>query len=330
MAQHLKVDIHCLRFPLAKPMHTVFGAVTSRPALILRIEDHEGAEGWGEIWCNFPQPGADYRARLAEAVIPGALSGVDISRPGTAFTTIRARLHHLALQAGEPGPADQIASGLDIALHDLAARREGVALATFLGGAPRALPAYASGIDSRLGLEMVAAARNAGFRAFKMRVGFRGLDTAAAVGDVAQTLGDGERLMIDANQAWECEEATGILASLSGLPLRWVEEPLPVDAPSSDWKRVAGASSFPIAGGENMRSEGEFDTAIAGDVFDVIQPDICKWGGLSKCAAIARSVIGTGKTYCPHYLGGGVGTSLVGGRRRRSPRSRRQRKRSPG
>ncbi len=56
-----------------------------------------------------------------------------------------------------------------------------------------------------------------------------------------------------------------------------------------------------------MRSQGAFDAAIGGDVFGVIRPDICKWGGLSKCAEIARAAIAAGKTYCPHYLGGGVG-----------------------
>ena len=57
----LKVDIHCFRYPLDVQMQTVFGPVASRPALILRVEDDDGAEGWGEIWCNFPQPRAEYR-----------------------------------------------------------------------------------------------------------------------------------------------------------------------------------------------------------------------------------------------------------------------------
>ena len=51
----------------------------------------------------------------------------------------------------------------------------------------------------------------------------------------------------------------------------------------------------------------EFDAAIAGSVFGVIQPDICKWGGLSVCAPLARRIIASGKRYCPHFLGGGVG-----------------------
>lgn len=303
----IKIDIYCFRYPLAVAMQTVFGPVQSRPALILRVEDDEGGEGWGEIWCNFPQPGAEYRARLAEAVIPGVMSGLDLTDVSSVFTTLRERMHRLSLQAGEPGPADQIASGLDIALHDLAARRAGVPLATFLGGGPRRLRPYASGIDSRLGPEMVSAARSAGYRAFKLRVGFGGLDPADAVGNVAEGLRTGELLMVDANQAWDRDTAVDVVRALASQPLRWLEEPLPVDSDDESWAAVSAAASAPLAGGENMRSKADFDAAITGDVFGVIQPDICKWGGLSLCAPVAHAVISRGKTYCPHYLGGGVG-----------------------
>ena len=41
---------------------------------IVRAEDSDGARGWGEVWCNFPNSGAEYRARLfADIVAPRAL-----------------------------------------------------------------------------------------------------------------------------------------------------------------------------------------------------------------------------------------------------------------
>lgn len=43
------------------------------------------------------------------------------------------------------------------------------------------------------------------------------------------------------------------------------------------------------------------------DVLGVIQPDIAKWGGLSISADLARDILKAGKTFCPHYLGGGIG-----------------------
>ena len=307
MAAIARVSLHCFRHRLERPMRTVFGLVESRPALAVRIEDAEGAEGFGEIWCNFPQPGAEYRARLAAAVLPAALAGIDCDEPQNTWSAVRQRLHRLALQAGEPGPADQIASGVDIALHDLAARRRGVPLAVHLGGARRPLPVYASGIDSREAEAMLAEARAAGYRAFKLRVGFGPESDLATATAAAADLGGGETLMVDANQAWDADAAAAMAARYASLPLAWIEEPIAVDRPSEEWRRVKAAAAAPIAGGENMRDEAAFDEAIAGDVFGVIQPDICKWGGFSACLPIARRAIAAGKRYCPHYLGGGIG-----------------------
>ena len=39
----------------------------------------------------------------------------------------------------------------------------------------------------------------------------------------------------------------------------------------------------------------------------MIQPDLCKWGGISGVLPIAQKIITAGKRYCPHYLGGGIG-----------------------
>jgi D-galactarolactone cycloisomerase len=302
-----RVEILCFRHPLRQPLRTVFGVVESRPALILRIEDSDGAEGFGEIWCNFPQPGAEYRARLAASVLPGALRGVSSADPFAAWETVRERLHRLALQAGEPGPADQIASGVDIALHDLAARKAGVPLAVWLGGARRTLPVYASGIDSREAPGMMATARAQGYRAFKLRVGFGRASDEAAISEAAMALETGEALMLDANQAWHVDEACRMASAFASFPLMWLEEPIAADRPEAEWRRVAAASAAPLAGGENLRSATDFNVAITGSSLGVIQPDICKWGGLSACLDIARKTLAAGKRYCPHYLGGGVG-----------------------
>ncbi|MGL4240227.1 MAG: mandelate racemase/muconate lactonizing enzyme family protein, partial [Beijerinckiaceae bacterium] len=250
-----RVEISCFRHPLRQPLKTVFGVVESRPALLLRVEDSDGVEGFGEIWCNFPQPGAEYRARLAASVLPGALRGVDSADPFSTWIVLRERLHRLALQAGEPGPADQIASGIDIALHDLAARRAGVPLAVWLGGQRRPLPVYASGIDSREAVGMMSAAREGGYRTFKLRVGFGRESDERSVAAAVAALETGERLMVDANQAWDADEACRMAAAFAPLPLMWLEEPIAADRPEAEWRRVAAASVAPLAGGENLRSD---------------------------------------------------------------------------
>ena len=40
----------------------------NRPAVFLRITAKDGAWGWGEVFCNFPQVGAEHRARLVDSM----------------------------------------------------------------------------------------------------------------------------------------------------------------------------------------------------------------------------------------------------------------------
>ncbi len=64
----------------------------------------------------------------------------------------------------------------------------------------------------------------------------------------------------------------------------------------------------PLAAGENIASRVGFKQALGGDVLQVVQPDIAKWGGLTECCSdIARDIVKSGKIFCPHYLGGGIG-----------------------
>ena len=47
------------RCPVEAPVVTSFGAMRERPMVLVRVEDAEGAMGWGEVWCNFPTIGAE-------------------------------------------------------------------------------------------------------------------------------------------------------------------------------------------------------------------------------------------------------------------------------
>ena len=64
-----KAESFVYRAPIKEPVQTSFGTMYDRPAVAIRLEDHEGYVGWGEIWCNFPSVGAEHRARLFDSVI---------------------------------------------------------------------------------------------------------------------------------------------------------------------------------------------------------------------------------------------------------------------
>ncbi|MCJ7830373.1 MAG: hypothetical protein MUP74_03200, partial [Desulfobacterales bacterium] len=63
------IDIYVFRAPIEQPVVTSFGVLRDRPSLLVRLEDGDGAWGWGETWCNFPACGAEHRARLVETVL---------------------------------------------------------------------------------------------------------------------------------------------------------------------------------------------------------------------------------------------------------------------
>jgi len=305
MTRVARLEILHYRHKLARPIQTVMGPMEHRPALLLRIEDDAGAHGWGEIWCNFPPGGDAYRAGLAGRVAATALQAAQGS--GSPFLAMIAALKRLAIQSGEPGPMAQIASGLDIALTDLAARKAGLPLAEHLSGRVRDLPAYASGVSPDLAPVQIERMRRLGYSTFKQRIGFGPEGSIPQARETASALGPAEGLMLDANQAWDPQTARSHAETLARLNPVWLEEPIPADTAAEDWAALSRDVSIPLAAGENVTGQDGFRQMVAGAGLAYLQPDICKWGGLTETTRIARSAEAAGITYCPHFLGGGVG-----------------------
>jgi L-alanine-DL-glutamate epimerase-like enolase superfamily enzyme len=275
--------------------------------LLVEVEDSDGARGWGEVWCNFPAVGAEHRARLLESVFAPMLEGEPLGEPGAWFADLTARTAVLAIQAGEPGPIAHCIAGIDIALWDLAARRAGLPLWKMLGGSDPQVGVYASGLNPDAPEKLAAMRRAEGYTAFKLKVGFGVERDLANLYAMRAELGDSAGLMVDANQAWDLDEATAMAASFAPFGLDWLEEPLRADVPLAEWQRLAGTSPAPLAAGENLAGDAAFDAAIASRAIAVVQPDMAKWGGFSGCLAVAARIREAGLRFCPHYLGGGVG-----------------------
>ena len=299
------IEAFAYRVPISTPIKVAFGTFRDRPFVLLRVVDVDGAEGWGEVWCNWPAVGAEHRARLA-VDIGERLIGRTLESPDQAFELLTSQLEVLVLQTGEVGPIAQVVAGIDIALWDLAARKEGLPLYRRLGAARLdSVPVYATGINPDEPERFAAAHYEQGHRAFKLKTGFGHAIDVRNLTAMRAALGDRAELMCDANQALNLESAVEFCRAVAPLGLGWFEEPLRVDAPATDWRALAAASSTPLAGGENFHG-AQFDAANASDVLSVIQPDVTKWGGITGNLRVARAALAAGKRYCPHYFGGGI------------------------
>ena len=295
-----RLEAFVLRCPIDTPVQTSFGIMRDRPAVFARVTDTEGAQGWGEVWCNFPTVGAEHRARLLDSVFAPLLVGSRHASPAAAFQELSARTEVLAIQSAEPGPIAQCIAGLDIALWDLHARRLGQPLWRLLGGVSPEVPVYASGLNPTEPERLAAAQQAQGFRAFKLKVGFGRDRDLGNLRTLREAVGDSD-LMVDANQAWDLEAAAGHAAAFAPFGLRWLEEPLRATRPWSEWQALSARVPMPLAAGENLASVEAFGQALDARCLGVLQPDLAKWGGSRRFLPAAPPPLGRRLAhYTPH------------------------------
>ncbi len=306
MSRIARIRIEVFRAPMPRPVVASFGAIEERAIAMVAVEDADGAVGWGDIWGNFPSITTEYRARLAGRLLPELLLGRTVDDIPAHYAAAMRQLRVLSIQSGEYGPIAAAVAAADQALWDLEARRRGVPLRRLLDpGARDSIPAYASGLNPDDGPEMAVRARQAGHRNFKLKVGFGNETDRGNVAAIRRDMGGGERLFVDANQRWDLETAERAAGWLADAGVGWLEEPMRADAPDEDWRRLRAGMRLPLAGGENLTDHGLIDRALGW--LDIMQPDVGKWGGVSDNAAIARRTLAAGRTYCPHWLAGGLG-----------------------
>ena len=169
-----RIELFHYKAAIRQPIVTSFGSIPARNALLIRVEDRDGAFGWGEVWANFPPSGAESKLRLLETVIWPTWPGRSWPSPAAAWIDLTQRMRRNAIQSGEPGPFASCIAGIEVALSDLAARKAGLPLWKALGRStkPEPVMAYASNLNPDGAPEYVAMCRERGYRAFKLKVAF--------------------------------------------------------------------------------------------------------------------------------------------------------------
>ena len=299
-----RVETYIYQATVNKPVVSSLATINKRVALLVRLEDVDGHFGWGEIYATMPSFGAPHRAQIVHQILTGLLKDQLFEEPSTCWQLLQKSTHPLQIQTGEFGPFSAAIAGIDCAFWDLYARKQKLPLAVCLGGNLRHLPVYASGLNPADGPLVVNQSRENGFLSFKQKSGFNTQIDINNLTAIAGNLRPNESLMVDVNQGWNIEKIRLMGPLLEKFPLHWIEEPLPADSSSADWLACKKILNKPLAGGENLRSD-DFKTQAAW--LDIVQPDVGKWGGISANWGIAKLAIEQGKTYCPHWLGSGLG-----------------------
>jgi L-Ala-D/L-Glu epimerase len=203
------------------------------------------------------------------------------------------------------GPSALLGAGparatLDIALHDLAARRVGLTVAELLGLSGRALPPTSVTLAITEPSRTVAKAEALNDHPIlKVKVGFdRDVEMIQAVRSVYSG-----RIRIDANEGWSEAEATARLRALEQFDIELCEQPIPT-GDFAALGRVTRATSIPIYADEDVRTAADV-AALEGTV-DGVNLKLRKTGGIReavRAAAVARA----------HSMGVMLGCDLTSG-----------------
>jgi L-fuconate dehydratase len=144
-----------------------------------------------------------------------------------------------------------------------------------------------------------------GWNHFKIKVGRDIDEDRRRCAIVREEIGPDRRLMIDANQVWEVDEAIRWVKVLAPFDPWWIEEPLSPDDILGHGKVARAVRPIRVATGEHCHNRVMFKQLLASDAIDVVQPDVCRLGGLNEVLAVLLLAAKFGKPVCPHA--GGVG-----------------------
>lgn len=247
---------------------------------LVRIETDDGTVGWGEVHAPVAP---EVSKTIIDTLLAPNLIGRDPLEPAVLwdeqYALMRPRGHAL-------GFMQEAISGVDIALYDIAGKALGVPAYTLLGGKVRdSVRTYASvmqWLEPNDLAETAVRYRDAGFTAMKVKVG---QDPAidrrkAELGRAA--VKDTMELMADANCRYSVAEAVAMARVLEEQGFLWLEEPVPPEDVSG-YKQLREKVGIAIAGGECECTHYRFAHLIAQGAYDVVQPDICRAGGITAC-----------------------------------------------
>jgi D-galactarolactone cycloisomerase len=286
-----------------KPIQTSGRERTTMDAVYVKVETDAGVTGWGEAY-GF---GACAVTAVAVAkMIAPLVEGRELS-PGPELNRGHVAdfmwdLRRKTQSAGLNGPVSFAVSGFDIALWDILGKVAGKPVHAILGdGAKKRVPAYASmlKLNTRANLEKVLAiALSRGHKQIKLHE-----KTVEGVKIAREVVGPGVQLMLDCNCAFLADEAPRIAEQLKAYNLAWFEEPI---FPPDDYRALAELRKVgvPIAVGENLGNLNEVARLLDMKAVDIVQPDVCKMGGITelfKAIALARVMNVAAEPHSPYY-----------------------------
>jgi len=144
-----------------------------------------------------------------------------------------------------------------------------------------------------------------GWTHFKIKVARDAADNVRRCAIVREEIGPDNRLMVDANQCWDVNEAIDHVKQLARFNLWWVEEPTSPDDVLGHAAIAKAVAPIKLATGEHGQNRVIFKQLMQANAIYFCQIDSCRLGGVNEILAIYLMAAKFGLPVCPHA--GGVG-----------------------
>lgn len=299
-----RVEVFGVAMPLVGPgFRNAYITKTAQKSVLVRLTANDGSVGLGNI---DPSPGysletieqslAAIRDRLAPLV-----QGRDAGNP-----------HRLmqAMDAALPGYLDAKAA-IEMACIDLLARRLGIPVHQYLGGAMVETVRFNAWVGIVPPDEAAAEARkwfDRGFRSAKIKVGGGTGADRDRIKAVRAAVGPTMALRADANAGYSVDDAIALGRLLEPFNMQLLEQPV-AEHDLVGMAKVRQAISIPVMADESITDHESLIAVIRADCADIVKLKVMKQGGFLKCRRMLETATAAGmKVVIGHGFGLGVNT----------------------
>lgn len=284
------IERHVYHVPFRNAFSTAHGVMTAREGILVQVTTEQGITGIGEIApleafssARLADAGkflADLAARLYNKTLDEGLELVQAERTDQkAGVTKRERAKLAALAS--------TLCGLEIALFDALGKHRSSQVCELLSPA-QIQPRPAIAVNTVIGASATGAAieaarevRRQGFGCVKLKVGLGDSvqEEVERVAAVRETVGPTMRLRLDANEAWDLEEAVAILSRCVPYAIQYVEQPLKADD-LAGMRRLRQQVAIPIAADEAVGDLASARRVLESEAADILVIKLQQAGGL--------------------------------------------------
>lgn len=274
--------------------------VAAVDVIIVDLIDSDGVRGLGFSYVLGGNGGVAFKA--AQEQVARFVDGQTLPPPAALWRKIAASFNRTGA-----GPNLIALAAIDVAVWDLFARRQQVAMGVAMGGELRALPVYGSGgfntvQPAEKAAEVAAEQAARGLTAVKPRVKGTRSDSDV-IAAVRAAIPSHVQIMTDANEKCDLPSALWLMAMARDQGLLFVEEPLPAHSVEG-YRMLAASSGASIATGEHLQTRASFLPFISERIAAVIQPDLAMVGGLTPVLELSTLAESFDAIVSPHFLPG--------------------------